>query len=191
MKKSVYISGGNSGKWLLLFLLTELAGIAVGSFMALHFRNSGILQKYICPELFGGGFFEVFTGTLLTFAVFLVLAFFFGLSVFGQPFGIALLICLGAELSCSAALIYAEKGISALPAVLLMYMPKMTVISAVGLLSVRELMRTSTGLLKSMTSAGDTPNLRSYCMRYAVLFSAAVIISLADALVNNFFSVSL
>ncbi len=191
MKKSVYISGGNSGKWLLLLLLTELAGIAVGSFMAMHFRNSGILQKYICPEIFGGSFSDVFAGTLAALVLFLIPAFFFGLCAFGQPLGIALLICLGAELSCSAALIYAEKGISALPAVLLMYMPKMAVISAVGLLSVRELMRTSTGLLKSMTRGEDVPNLRNYCIRYAVLFSAAVIISLADALVNHFFSVSL
>lgn len=191
MKQTVYVSKNGIGKWFVPLLITELAGMGAGSFMAFYFRESDIMQSYICPELFGGTAFEIFSGTLITSLLFLGLSFFFGLCVFGQPVGIALLIAVGAELSCSASLIYSERGISGLPAVLLLCLPKTAAISAVGILSVRELMRTSTGILKSVISAGEPPCFRRYCLRFGVLALAVLIISLSDALINNFFRVRL
>ncbi|MBQ9139068.1 MAG: hypothetical protein IJX61_00450 [Ruminococcus sp.] len=189
MKKSVYISEKSSTRWLMPLLFTELAGIIAGSFIALHFRNSEIFQEYICPEIFGGTALEIFAGTLITSAIFLVLSFFFGLCTFGQPFGIALLLCLGAECSCSAALLYAERGISGIPAVLMMYLPKTAALSAVGILSVREVIRTSTGLLKCLISSEEPPCLKSYCIRYAVLFAAVLLLSAVEALLSCFFGI--
>lgn len=191
MKKSFYISEGNGGKWLLPLLLTELAGIAAGSFISLYIRENAIFRRYICPELFGGTPLEIFTGTLVTLLVFLIAAFFFGLCVFGQPFGVALLICLGAECACSAALIYAERGISGLPLVLILNFPKTVVVSLVGILAVRELMRNSCGLLRSTINGADSPDFRKCCMRYAVLAAVVVIISAVDVLVNHFFGIKI
>lgn len=191
MKRTVYISEKGIGKWIIPLYIAEIAGMAIGSFMAVHFRDTEILQEFLCPELFGGTALEIFSGTFFTLIIFLLLSFFFGICAFGQPFGIVLIMALGAELSCSVAMIYAEKGIGGLPAVLLLCMPKIATVSAVGILSVRELIRTSTGIFKSIISASDPPCFRNYCMRFGVLAVAVLIISLADALINHFFGVSL
>ncbi len=152
--------------------------------MALHFRDNEILQKYICPEIFGGTVGEIFFGTLFTALMFLVLSFFSGLSVFGQPLSLILLVCLGAECGCSAAIIYAEQGVSAIADILVMYMPKTAILSAVGILSAREGIRTSTGLFRSMVSSAEPPCLRKYCIRYLILAAAVLILSAVDALIN-------
>lgn len=191
MRKTVYISEGSSGKWLLPLLLIEFAGIAAGSFISMYIRESAVFRRYICPELFGGSLLEIFTGTLVTLLIFLMAAFFFGLCVFGQPFGAALLICLGAECACSAALIYAEMGMSGLLSVIILNLPKTAVVSLVGILAVRELMRNSCGLLRSTINGADSPDFRKYCMRYAVLAAVVLIISAADVLVNHFFGIKI
>lgn len=141
------------------------------------------MQKYICPEIFGGKAMEIFFGTFFAAMIFLVLSFLGGLSVFGQPVSFILLVCLGAECGCSASLIYAEQGVSGIADILMVYLPKTAVVSAVGILSAREGIRTSTGLFRSMVSSTDPPCLRKYCIRYLVLTAAVLLFSALEALV--------
>ena len=155
--------------------------------MALHFRDSEIMQKYICPEIFCGTAGEVFCGTLITAIVFLVVSFFSGLSVFGQPLSLILLVCLGVECGCSASLIYAEQGVSGITDILIMHLPKTAILTAVGILSAREGIRTSTELFRSMTFSAEPPCLRKYCIRYLVLTAAVLLFSALEALVFYLF----
>lgn len=130
---------------------------------------------------------EIFGCSLLTLSIFLGTAFIFGLFAFGQPFGFALLMCIGIELGCFAALLYAEKGSSAIPAVLVLYLPRTAAVSAVALLAAREVIRNSSSLLRSMLGTTDPPSFKSFCVRFLVLFVAALIISAVDSLLNYFF----
>lgn len=146
-----------------------------------------MLRKFFCAELYGGTALEIFGFSLLTLTIFLGTAFLLGLFALGQPFGIALLMGMGAELGCSAAILYSEKGIAAIPAVLALYLPKTAAVSAIALLAAREVLRNSSSLLRSMLGTADPPSFKSFCTRYAVLFAAALIISAVDSLVNYFF----
>ena len=68
--------------------------------------------------------------------------------------------------------------------ILIMHLPKTAILTAVGILSAREGIRTSTELFRSMTSSAEPPCLRKYCIRYLVLAVAVLMLSAADALVN-------
>ena len=97
-----------------------------------------------------------------------------------------LLLFLGAECSSSAALIYAENGASGIAEILTLYLPKTAALSAVGIFSAREGISVSTGIFRSMASSAEPPSLRKYCIRYALLTAAAIIISAADAVIGYF-----
>ena len=186
LKGKIYISREGGGRWLAPLLFIELVGIIAGSFAAYHFRDSELLRRYIAPEIFGGTAFEIFFSTFLTALIFLLLSFFSGLSVFGQPVCAMLLLFLGAECSSSAALIYAENGASGIAEILTLYLPKTAALSAVGIFSAREGISVSTGIFRSMASSAEPPSLRKYCIRYALLTAAAIIISAADAVIGYF-----
>lgn len=169
--------------------LIKLAGIAIGSYLAVNFEFGDNLRELFCPELYGDSLYALFFRTFLTAAAFLIASFFSGLFVFGQPLGIVLLISVGAMTGFSAASMYSEKGISAIPGILLIYLPKTAGLSITAILSVREVLRNSVSLLLSMTGTAEPPKFKSYCLRYAILFAAVFLISTADLLLNYFFRV--
>ncbi len=189
MKSRIYISGDKNGGWIIPLLFIELAGIAVGSFAADFFSNSEMLHKYICPEVYGGTLFQIIFGTSATCLIYLAVSFFLGLFLLGQGGGIALLACLGAEIGCTAAFMYSERGTDAIMWVLLLYLPKTAALSAIGALSAREVIRNSTALLKSTISSDEAPSLKKYCLRFVFLTAGAIIVSVIYGIANHFIGI--
>lgn len=191
MKHTAYISGTekhNSGFFLLC--LAEIIGIIIGSFLAVPDGNE-FLRQICCPALHGATLLEIFRSTLVSSLIFIIMAFFSGLSAFGQPAGIALIIAEGAEIGLSAGFVYAQKGLSAFPAVMVLNVPKAIAFSAVALLAVREVWRNSSALLRFLVSgehSSEQNSLKLYCLKYLVLIIIIFIISIADVLMNYVFA---
>lgn len=191
MKHTGYISGTekqNNGFFMLC--IAEITGIIIGSFIAVSHKDNEILRQNICPVLHGATLLEIFRNTLVSSLIFIVTAFFSGLFAFGQPVGIMLIIVKGAEIGMSAAFIYAEKGLSAIPAVMMLNVPKAVALSAVAVLAVREVIRNSLALLHFLTSgehSSEQVNLKLYCLKYLILIVIIFIISMADSLMNYIF----
>ncbi len=189
MKGRIYVSGEKSERWIIPLLFTELVGVVIGSFSVSYFTNCEILRNYICPEIFGGTLLQMISGTFVIYFIYLMFSFFLGLFLFGQGGGIVLLVCLGAEIGFTASLMYSEKGAEAIMWILLMYLPKTSCITAIGILSAREVIRNSTALLKSTISSEEPPSLKKYCIRFILLTAAALIISVIYGIANHFISV--
>lgn len=190
MRHTAYISTEAKNSAVSFWLrVTETAGIAAGAFAAIFFHLPEKLCGSVCPALYGGTLLDVFAGTFLMSLVFLTAAFFSGLSAFGQVSAVVLTAAIGAELGASAAVIYSGRGISALPAVMVLFVPKALAISAVYLLAARESFRSSMAILRGITG-GETEgvSLRLSIIKYVVLIIISLIISAADTLLNYFFA---
>ena len=189
IKSSIYLSTEKSGGWIFPLLIVELLGISLGAFFAANSENSGILRKYICPEVYGGAFLQVFLTAFAAYFAYLLLSFLLGLFLFGQGGGVLLLCCLGTEIGCTASHMYMENGTAAIMWIILLYLPTTAVISLIGILSAREVIRNSTALLKSTVSSAEPPPLKSYCLRFILLTVGALLLSVLYGLANHFFSV--
>lgn len=192
MKHKTYISEtGKKNNGFFLLCLAEIIGIIIGSCVAVSYKDNEMLRHNISPALYGATLLEIFRSTLVSSLIFIVVAFFSGLFAFGQPVGIALIIAKGAEIGISATLVYAEKGLSAFPAVMVLNVPKAVAISAVAVLAVREVWRSSSDILHFMVSGehvSEQVNLKLYCLKYIVLIVIIFIISMADSLMNYIFA---
>lgn len=192
MKHATYISGTekkNNGFFLLC--LMEVIGIITGSCIAVSCKDNEMLRQNIAPALYGATLLEIFRSTLVSSLIFIIAAFFSGLFAFGQPLGIALIIAKGAEIGMSVSFVYAEKGLSAIPAVMVLNVPKAIAVSAVAVLAVREVWRNSSAVFHFLVSgehSSEQVNLKLYCLKYIVLIVIIFIISMADSLVNYIFA---
>lgn len=192
MKHTTYISGTekkNNGFFLLC--IAEIIGIIIGSCIAVSCKDNEMLRQNVSPALYGATLLEIFRSTLVSSLIFIVVAFFSGLFAFGQPLGIALIITKGAEIGMSTAFVYAEKGLSAFPAVMVLNVPKAIAVSAVAVLAVREVWRSSSDIFHFMVSGehgSEQVNLKLYCVKYIVLIVIIFIISMADSLMNYIFA---
>lgn len=195
MKHKKYISGTdkqNNGFFLLC--LAEIIGIIIGSFIAVSDIDTAELSQNLCPSLHGATLLEIFRNTLVSSLIFIIMAFLAGLFAFGQPVGVLLIALKGIEIGLSSAFVYSEKGISALPAVLLLNVPKAVALSVVVLLAVREVLRNSSAILCFLMSGehgSEHITLKLYCIKYIVLIVIVFIISMADSLMNYIFAVLL
>ncbi len=194
MKRVSYISGLENSKknnGFFLLCLTEIVGIIIGSCIAVSCRDNEILKQIVSPALYGTTLLEIFRSTLVSSLIFIIIAFFSGLSAFGQIFGIALIIAKGAEIGISVYFFYAEKGLSAIPAVMVLNVPKIIAVSVVAVLAVREVWRSSSEILHFLVSGernSEHANLKLYCLKYIVLIVIIFIISIADSLMNYIFA---
>ena len=178
-----------------LMLLPVIAGIISGSVWASYggdISASPLIHQYFAPQLCGNTLFEVFRNTLVTVSVFAAAAFFAGLSAFGQPVGLLMLVYRGFGIGASAAALYLAGGIHAIPAALLLLLPKALTASVTGILSAREAYRFS-GRILTFACGTDEPErdsvaLRLYCTKFLVLVLMALIISAADTLLNYLFA---
>lgn len=192
MKHTKYISGTekkNNGFFLLC--LAEIAGIITGSCVSVLYADNELLKQSVSPALFGVTLLEIFRHTLASSLIFVITAFFCGLFAFGQVMGIALIVIKGIEIGLSSAFLYAEKGLSAFPAVMVLNVPKAIALSAVAVLAVREMWRSSSALLRFLVSGEHVPeqvSLKLYCLKYIVLIVIIFIISIADSLMNYIFA---
>ena len=176
----------------LIFLIIVLAGVTAGSFIrtgsssALQFLNDFV------PSRCGNTVYEVFINSFIRLSAFTVTAFVLGIWAFGQPFGVLMLVYRGLEIGSSTALIYSSRGLSGLPEVLVLVLPKALAVTAVSVLAVRELMRSSCGILKYVlsdcTESTGRGTFRLYCIKFAVLMIISLIISVGDAFMNYLFS---
>ena len=82
IKSSIYLSTEKSGGWIFPLLVVELLGISLGAFFAVNSENSGILRKYICPEVYGGAFLQVFFTAFAAYFAYLLLSFLLFLILF-------------------------------------------------------------------------------------------------------------
>ena len=193
MKHAGYISGTekkNSG--FLMLCITEIIGILIGSYIAVSDIDTDFLLKYLCPVLIGGTLSEFFRYTFFSSLIFIVAAFLSGLFAFGQPLGIVLIIGKGAEIGLSAVMMYSVKGISALPAIFLLNLPKSVAVSVVMILAVREVIRSSMSVLHGLISEreydSERADLKLYCIKFIVLIIIIFIVSVADSLLNYIFA---
>lgn len=191
MKNTGYTSPSRKNSGFFLLVLAEIIGIAAGSFIAFSDIDTSRIRQDICPALNGATLLEIFSSTLIVSVLFLVAAFFSGLSAFGQPVGIALVILKGIETGLSSAFMYAGKGLSALPAVLVLNIPKAVALSVVVILAVREVLRSSSavfGFLISGEHSTEQVNLKLYSIKFIVLVIIVFVISAADSLMNYIFA---
>lgn len=192
MKHTTYISGTekkNNGFFLLC--LVEIIGIIIGSCMTVSCKDNEIFRQNISPALYGATLLEIFRSTLVSSLIFVIAAFFCGLFAFGQVMGIALIVIKGIEIGLSSAFVYAEKGLSAFPVIMVLNVPKAIAVSAVVVLAVREVWRSSSAVLRFLVSGehgSEQVSLKLYCVKYIVLIVIIFIISMADSLMNYIFA---
>ena len=190
--KIVYTADKRRGSIFLLSLLV-IVGIAAGTaFAASGSRLSPWwVHQYFSPVFSGNTAAEVFRNTFLSSAVFITAAFLGGLSAAGAPIGAGLAFYRGFGIGASAAGMYLSLGGAALPGVLVLLLPKAVAVSAVSLLAVRELFRSS-GILLRYFVLGETDlrkgSAKLYLLKYGVLLLLSLLISGADAAMNYFFA---
>ncbi|MBR0142142.1 MAG: stage II sporulation protein M [Ruminococcus sp.] len=173
-----------------LMILAVIVGIVVGS---LNFGagDKPVLHQYFSPVYSGNTLFDVFMNTFVSLALFAVTAFVTGLFVFGQPFGVLMLIYRGFGIGISVSMMYCEMGFGAIPAVIILLLPKALSAVFVSMLAVRELMRSSCTILRCITGRGESPEkkfFRLYCIKFAVILAVSAVISAADSLMNYIFA---
>ncbi len=193
MKHTGYISEKEKkNSRFFLLCIVEIIGILIGSYIAVSDTNTDWFRKFLCPVLNGGTLSEIFRSTFISSLIFIVAAFLFGLFAFGQPLGVALIISKGIEIGLSAAMMYSVKGISALPAVFILNVPKAVAVSVVMILAVREVIRNSMsilhGLIPEREYDSERADLKLYCIKFIVLIVIIFIISVADSLLNYIFA---
>lgn len=195
MKHMQYIpvQGRRNTGFFLLFAAIA-AGVVIGSVPAVAEAGQTSLWLHQCltPLLCGGTVLEVLGRSLLSSFLFLSAVFLLGLFAFGQPLGAALLVYRGTGIGISVSAIYSTGGLASLPAVFVLGLPVSLAVSFISALAVRELIRSSNGLLRFAVSGSSRDSerggFRSYCIRFAVLFIFSFIISVAEALLSYVFA---
>lgn len=181
---------------LCLFLLNSAAviGIIIGAIIAVaDYGNESIwLHQYFSPMHSGNTLIEVFRNTFLSSLLFLCCNFTLGMSAIGQPLGVGLLIYRGVGIGFSVAFMYMQSGFEAIPAVLLLVMPKAVVIIFLSSLAIREMLKLSAGLFRCVfrDSSADTQNSRTfrlYCIKFTVIAAVLLLVSVLDSALNYFF----
>lgn len=170
----------------MLFILLMILGIAAGSAYSVMSTGdiSPWVHQYFAPLSAGETVFALMSHTFFSLSLFSAAAFIMGLSAVGQPFGAAMLIYRGFGIGASVASMYLIYGKTAALPVMILVLPKALAVSAIAMLSVRELMRSSKALLTFCLS-GDVREdsrrgLRLYCIKFIVLIFLSMIISAAD-----------
>ena len=189
MKNFIQPDSGKSRFMLLLPVLT--IGILTGAIYSVgHLTVNPWLHQYFIPELSGGTIYEVFRNTFVSLTLFTLTAFLTGLSAFGQPLGLIMLIYRGFGIGTAVSHVYAVKGFHAVPEVFLLILPECLAVSVVTLLSVRELMRLSHGVFISVIreKIHTDKTFRLYCLEFLVLIAISFLIAVLTALTNYVFS---
>lgn len=173
---------------MLLFAFTAAGAIAGSVYGASHTDTTVIwLHQYFTPAPHTSPVLALMKVTFLSSALYLAAAYLTGLFAFGQPVGYLLLIYRGFGMGVSSAMTYARLGLHALPDIMLLLLPRALAVTVLSVLAVRELIRSSGNLLRTLT-AGDMRDdkrsgLKNYTLRFAVLVLLSLLISLADGAV--------
>ncbi|MDE5772201.1 MAG: stage II sporulation protein M [Ruminococcus sp.] len=155
-----------------------------------HSAESPLVHQYFSPAHCGGTVYEVFRNTLISLSLFVGTAFLLGVSAFGQPLGIIMLIYRGFGIGAAAVSEYVTKGMHAMPSVILLILPECTAVTIISVLAVRELMRSANSLFLYVTAdvSHSERTFKLYCLKFAVLIIISVIISVFSTVMNYIFS---
>ena len=185
----------NQAKRNSLFVLTAFVtlGIFIGAFFGARDHDvlsSPWLHQYFYPPFKSGHFLNAFQDTVLSSALFIASVFILGLFAGGQPLGISLLIYRGFGIGICASLLYIRYGRGAVPVILILLIPKAIAFIYISILAVRENIRCSNFILRSLlyTESDDLKRVsfRLYCIKFLVLILISVAVSALDIALNYF-----
>ena len=188
MKNKIH-SGQNKGFLLLCGAIT--LGILIGAVYAtVEPVKNPFLHQYFLPECSGGTIYEVFRNTFLSLGIFTVVSFFIGLSAFGQPAGLLMLIYRGFGIGMAVSSVYLSKGIHGISTVFVLILPACIAIIIISLLAVREIMRFSKSIFMFMISDNShtEKSFRMYCLEFFVLVIFSFVIAVFATVMNYIFS---
>lgn len=172
-------------------MIFVLCGIVIGSFAAdrCNAASDLLIGQRMLTE---GGAWHTFIGTFMSIGVFLLAAFAAGLSVFGAPCGLALLVLRGIGIGASVASMYLVYGKGAVLPVLVTVLPRSAAAAFIAVISVREAVRNSGALLAfcldTETRGERQISFRLYCIRFVVLILFSIFISAADGAIVHFYA---
>lgn len=174
--------------------ISAIAGIIIGALIAVSAteRSDMLLHQYFSPIYSGNTVFEVFRNTFLSSSAFLLAVFILGFTAVGQPFGVGLISFRGVGIGFSVAQMYLQRGIEAVPSVLLLIVPKAVAIVFLLSLAVREMLKLSCCqfrfmFLDYMPDSKVSRNTKLYCVKFAVIAVILILISVLDSALNYIF----
>jgi hypothetical protein len=163
-----------------------IIGVAIGSFITVKHDISGsiwVTQGFmsVAEDV---SVYAVIKRDFLSLIFFVSAAFLLGMSAVGQPVGFAMLIYRGIGIGASSATVYALLGKRGLMHIAVLILPKALAFSAVSILAVRELIRSSNllfGFVFKRDIRDDNRNsIRLYAIKFLVLIIMSLLISAAD-----------
>lgn len=178
-----------------LFILT--AFVTIGIFIGAFFGARGVdipdspwVHQYLYPPFKSGHFLDAFRNTVISSVFFLASIFLFGLFAAGQPLGAAMLVYRGFGIGSCASMLYSEYGRGAVPVIIILLIPKSIAFVYISILAVREDIRCSNFILRSLlyTESDNFKRVsfRLYCIKFLVLILISVAVSALDIALNYF-----
>lgn len=182
---------------LLLLHLAIAVGIVAGAVIASSKKVSDMLglwwlHQYFPPAFSGNTVLAVFRNTFLSSLLFLLIAMLLGFFAIGQPLAIFLLGYRGVGIGVSVSMMYMTSGMSSMPTLLILLLPKALALSFTASLAVRETLRLSGVQFKFLfndDSADDNMQkvIKLYFIKFIVLTAITFVIAVLDSLMNYFF----
>ena len=191
MRNLNYSENDGRSKGFMLLFATVTAGILIGAVYGTgHSVTSPYIHQYLLPAYSGSTIYEVFRNTFVSLGAFTVMAFLMGLSAFGQPVGLLMLLYRGFGIGVAVSYAYLSKGLHGIPTVLVLILPECIAVTFISVLAVRELIRLSKSMFMFMISdASHTEKtFRLYCLEFLVLILFSLVIAILATVCNYIFS---
>ncbi|MDE6781565.1 MAG: stage II sporulation protein M [Ruminococcus sp.] len=191
MKNKNYPEQDNRSKGFIILFMTVAAGILIGAVYCTRYNAANPwIHQYFLPEYSGNTVYEVFRNTFVSLAAFTVTAFLIGLSAFGQPVGVLMLLYRGFGIGIAAASAYLSKGLHGIPTVFILILPECTAAAIISVLAVRELMRLSKSMFMFIISDSyhTDKSFKLYCLEFIVLIIASLLVAVLATVLNYIFS---
>lgn len=191
MRNSNQPESDRRSKGFMLLFGAVTAGILIGAiYGAGHSVTSPFVHQYLLPEKSGNTIYEVFRNTFVSLSLFTVTAFLMGLSAFGQPAGVLMLLYRGFGIGTAVSSAYISKGLHGIPTVLILILPECIAVTVISVLAVRELMRLSKSMFMFMISdtSHTDKSFRLYCLEFLVLIIISLVIAVLATVLNYIFS---
>ena len=179
---------------LTVYMFFIAVGIVIGTFLAKSPSLAGnkLINQYFMVPNEGVRISSLISGTFLLSFFIIVMAFFFGSSAFGQPFGIFLLLYRGIGIGISASSMYISSGAAAIIPVAVTVLPKAVAFSVIAALAVRENIHYSCHILSHCFFNREYETIKGglklWSIKLIVLIVLSLIISSADGTIYFFFT---
>lgn len=191
MKNKIYPEQDNHNKGFLILFSVVTVGILIGAvYGTKHNVANPLFHQYLMPEYSGNTIYEVFRNTFVSLALFNATAFIMGLSAFGQPVGVLMLLYRGFGIGIAVASAYLSKGLHGIPTVFILILPECIAVTIISVLAVRELMRLSKSMLMFIISDSyhTDKSFKLYCLEFVVLIITSLLVAVLVTVSNYIFS---